>query len=239
MARIRHATHLVCQHLEGLDRKALLKYQDVIRGFVRNRHGIYALYRGDRLYYVGLASNLRTRLTAHLKDRHAGTWDRFSVYLTVGDGRLRELEALLMRIAKPRGNIQRGRFPKSQDLLKTFRSRVLEQTKSDMDGILGAVERRLIARVSSRAAAAVPDVGRQPVLAPFVTSPFEIRLRHKGKVHKARVRRDGTVRYRGRIYTSPSLAGKAARKINTNGWVTWEYERAPGDWVPLNELRRR
>ena len=70
---------LVCQHLENLSRVALEKYQDIIRDYVRHRHGIYALYRKDRLYYVGLAANLRSRLTAHLRDRHAGTWDRFSI----------------------------------------------------------------------------------------------------------------------------------------------------------------
>jgi type I restriction-modification system DNA methylase subunit len=37
------------------------------------RHGVYALYRGNRLYYVGLASNLRSRLNTHLRDRHANT----------------------------------------------------------------------------------------------------------------------------------------------------------------------
>jgi hypothetical protein len=73
-------TPLVCQHLENISRQALEKYQHIIKQYVRYRHGVYALYRRDKLYYVGLASNLRTRLGHHLKDRHGQSWDRFSVY---------------------------------------------------------------------------------------------------------------------------------------------------------------
>jgi hypothetical protein len=88
---------LVCQHLENISRQALEKYQHIIRQYVRNRHGVYALYRRNKLYYVGLATNLRTRLAHHLKDRHGHSWDRFSVYLTIVDSHLRELESLLLR----------------------------------------------------------------------------------------------------------------------------------------------
>ncbi|MBI4660599.1 MAG: GIY-YIG nuclease family protein [Verrucomicrobia bacterium] len=72
-------THLVCQHLENISREALEKHQDIIRNFVRRRQGVYALYRRGRLYYVGLASNLRSRLSHHLKDRHGHSWNRFCV----------------------------------------------------------------------------------------------------------------------------------------------------------------
>ena len=34
------------------------------------------------------------------------------MYLTVGDVHLRELEALILRIVKPIGNKQKGKFPK-------------------------------------------------------------------------------------------------------------------------------
>ena len=55
----------------------------------------------------------------------------------------------------------------------------------------------------------------------------------------ATVRRDGTIRYAGKLYTSPSLAGTTACKHRTcNGWTFWQYERAPGDWAPLDQLRK-
>lgn len=95
-------TPLVCQHLENISRHALEQYQDIIRDYVRHRQGVYALYRRGKLYYVGLASNLRSRLAHHLKDRHGDSWDRFSVYLTIGDSHLRELESLILQIVNLR-----------------------------------------------------------------------------------------------------------------------------------------
>jgi len=95
---------LVSQHLENISHEALSKYQDVIRSYVRGRQGIYALYRKNEIYYVGLASNLRSRLKHHLRDRHKKLWDRFSVYLTIGDSHLKELESLILRTVKPSGN---------------------------------------------------------------------------------------------------------------------------------------
>jgi GIY-YIG catalytic domain len=117
---------LVCQHLENLSREVLRDYKDIIREYVRHRHGVYALYRKTRLYYVGLASNLRSRLNSHLRDRHADTWDRFSIYLTVGDEHLRELESLVMRISTPKGNRQKGKFSRSEDLRRRFRRQVAQ-----------------------------------------------------------------------------------------------------------------
>lgn len=111
---------LVCQHLENISREALAEYQVIIHQYVRNRHGVYALYRRDKLYYVGLARNLKMRLGHHLRDKHGDSWDRFSVYLTIGDSHLRELEVLILRIVKPKGNTQKGRFVSAEDIKRRF-----------------------------------------------------------------------------------------------------------------------
>ena len=47
---------LVCQHIENLPGKALALYADMIRKLVSRQHGIYALYKRDRLSSVGLAT---------------------------------------------------------------------------------------------------------------------------------------------------------------------------------------
>ena len=219
---------LVCQHLENISRGALEKYQNIIRQFVRGRHGIYALYRRDRLYYVGLATDLRIRLKQHLRDRHADSWDSFSVYLTIGDQHLRELEALILRTVMPEGNKQKGKFAKSEDILSRFLCCCNEEIK----GLVGA------RKTSRRKAAPKKTDGRTPPLAKFVTKAFPIRAPFKGKVLKAVVRRDGTIRFAGKLYNSPSLAAAAAcKRVSCNGWSFWTYERAPGDWVPLDALR--
>ena len=225
---------LVCQHLENISRDALKKHQVIIRQYVRGRQGVYALYRKGKLYYVGLATNLRNRLKHHLRDRHGHSWDRFSVYLTIGDHHLRELEALILRVVKPKGNKQKGKFAKSEDLRRRFRNAVKRRVLADLEDIF-----------EDGFAGLMPDqteglsAGRRPVLAKYISSPMILKARYKGETITARARRNGSIRMAGKIYTSPSVAGaRACKRRSCNGWKFWKYERAPGDWVLLNELRR-
>lgn len=222
---------LVCQHLENISRGALEEYQDIVRQYVRGRQGIYALYRRGKLYYVGLATNLRNRLKHHLRDRHAGSWDRFSVYLTIGDQHLRELEALILRTVKPAGNKQKGKFAKSDDLRRRFRRDMRQSLDAEINGMFEEV------RPSRRKPAPKKPDGRAPALAPYVASAFPIRAEINGKRFRARVRRDGAIRYAGKIYNTPSSAAVAACGHAQNGWDFWEFQRAPGDWVYLSALR--
>jgi hypothetical protein len=132
-SRVRNS--LVLEHLEGISRAAIRRYPDIITEFVRRKSGVYALYKGESLYYVGLAKNLRSRLHGHLKDRHAEAWDRFNVYLTQGDEHLKELESLILRIASPTGNRVAGKFISSQDLRPVFRHRIVESQKRELADI--------------------------------------------------------------------------------------------------------
>ncbi len=226
---------LVCQHLENISREALEKHQEIIRAYVRGRQGVYALYRRGKLYYVGLATNLRNRLKIHLKDRHGRSWDRFSVYLTIGDSHLRELEAVILRTVRPSGNKQRGKFARSEDLRRRFRGDVKRSVLAEVDGLFGESKP---AKARGRGMILNGD-GRRAVMAPYISGPFKLRARFKGRILTARVRRDGKVRFEGKVYTSPSEAAAAACKRKTcNGWRFWQYERAPGDWVRLDSLRR-
>src|SRR2546425_7734360 len=81
---------LVIQHLERISGRLLEDAPRCIRQLIRRRCGVYALYRRGKLYYVGLAGNLMGRIEHHLKDRHKGTWDTFSVYLTIRDEHIKE-----------------------------------------------------------------------------------------------------------------------------------------------------
>ncbi len=67
----RAKTGLIVEHVEGISRTAIKRYPEIITEFARGRSGVYALYKGNDLYYVGLAKNLRSRLHGHLRDRHA------------------------------------------------------------------------------------------------------------------------------------------------------------------------
>jgi len=138
----RSKSGLVIEHLEGISRSAINRYPDIITEFARGRSGVYALYKGNDLYYVGLAKNLRSRLRGHLKDRHAEAWDYFNVYLTQGDEHLKELESLVLRIASPKGNRTSGKFMGSSDLKRAFRQRIVNSQKRELaDLTLGEAPR--------------------------------------------------------------------------------------------------
>ncbi|MBK5186108.1 GIY-YIG nuclease family protein [Paraburkholderia domus] len=98
----------------------------------REQRGIYALYAGYDLVYVGQTGagddRLFKRLKAHRSDHLSERWDRFSwfgtqwvtvkhylsndtaaVHQTV-EAALNMLEAVSIAIAEPRLNLQRGRW---------------------------------------------------------------------------------------------------------------------------------
>lgn len=229
-------TPLVSQYLEKISRAVLVKHQDIIREYVGKRHGVYALYRGNRLYYVGLATNLRSRLRDHLRNRHGLSWDHFSVYLTIGDSHIKELESLVVRIVNPRGNKQEGKFTKAENLKNRLRRAIRQQQRNELEELMGGQKRKTPVKPTPT----VPKSrkGRLPVLSKYISTPLKLKAKFKNKTVTARVVRNGTIRFAGKTYFSPSLAGAAACNRPCNGWTFWSYERAPGDWVRLNELRK-
>lgn len=226
---------LVCQYLENISRDALEKYQEIIRGYVRRRQGIYALYRRGKLYYVGLASNLNVRLKQHLRDRHHQSWDRFSVYITIGDSHMKELESLILRIVQPRGNKQKGKFIKSENLKRLFRRAISDQQKEEREIIVGDTSKR-----KSSTGKTIPKSkkGRVVSRTAYVNRTIRIKARYKGKTINAYFRKDGNVYYDGKAYRSPSGAAQVVCGRTCNGWSFWTYQRSPGDWVPIDELRK-
>lgn len=224
---------LVSQHLENISRTALQKYQNILKEYVKGKHGVYALYRHGHLYYVGLASNLRNRLKTHLRDRHAQTWDSFSVYLTIQDSHLHELETLILKIASPKGNRQSGNFINAQNLKPIFKKAVTGAQQKELIK-LGLKKISVVTKPKIKA-----QRGQNPILAPYVKNRFKLRFKYKGKVYKATVRKDGTINYKGKLYNSPSTAASAITKRAMNGWTIWRYERAPRDWVLLDILRKK
>jgi hypothetical protein len=209
---------LVTQYLEKISREALENHFDVVTRFIGRRNGVYALFRKGKLYYVGLASDLRGRLKSHMKDHHGNSWDSFSVYLTIGDQHLRELESLMLRIAEPPGNRQLGKFAGAQSISRQFKMALVLKKKKEIDGIFGVEQ-------------------EEDEVRPLLAKPKSIRGTLKGETFKARLRRDLTVRFGGKVYPSPSAAAKAACKRPANGWWFWHYERSPGDWVRIDALR--
>lgn len=226
---------LVCQHLEGISRRALEKYQDVVRAYVGRRGGIYAIYKRGVVYYVGLASNLRSRLKHHLRDRHGDAWDRFSVYLTIGDRHMKELESMLLRISKPEGNRQKGQFANSENLRRRFAQDLKAHHREEQRAILG----KALTPVEANGQHAVRPANSISKLSRVLNGvAHRLRAYYKGRTYKARARRDGSIRLNGRLYDSPSAAAASICKRPISGWHFWRFERAPGDWVKLVTLVR-
>ena len=77
-----------------------------------------------------------------------------------------------------------------------------------------------------------------PVMANYVSRPTGLQATYRGKIVKARIRRNGLIRCNLKDYQSPSIAGTAVVKRAWNGWRSWKYGRAPGDWVLPDALWR-
>jgi hypothetical protein len=227
--RRRKREALVHQHLENVSRELLARHPDVVRQFIGRNAGIYALYRKDKLYYIGLATALRGRLRAHVKNRHGSSWDRFSIYLTIKDQHLREIEALLLRIAKPIGAKQRGRLAQSRDMRRRLLRAIRTKQDDEVKGLFG------------RDTSPVKDTESESVdneLVRLLPQGGRLRGTNKGKVFPARVRPNGKIRFNGKRYNSLTLAAVAAIHRPTNGWWFWQVERGRGNWVRMKNVRK-
>jgi hypothetical protein len=223
---------LVHGHLERVSRRLLEEHFDVVRRFVSRGVGIYALYRKDRLYYVGLAGALSGRLKAHLRDHHKSSWDRFSVYLTMRDQHVKEIESLLLRIARPRGNRVSGRTTSSKDLRGLLQRAVKQHYQQDVKSLFARSSRA--DKLQGRKA---PSTEEQKLVQLFPEGA-RIRGTNKGAVFRATIRRDGRIGYSGSIYSSLSAAAKVAVAHSINGWWFWQVERGKGHWVRLKKVNR-
>lgn len=100
---------------------------DVLAG----NSGIYVLYKNDKIYYIGLAKDLRGRIIGHFdRSRHKGKWDKFSVYIIKKVDYLKDLETLLLKITNPTGNKISGNVPKEARLTEKFQKVVSKLRRS-------------------------------------------------------------------------------------------------------------
>jgi len=137
-------------------------------------------------------------------------------------------------LTRPKGNKQNGKFVKCENLIRRFKRDFKEKQRDELDGLLGFDRKATSSEDDSRA---------RPVLARYLhqINRGRLRCRYKDKIYRARVRNDGSISVRGvrgKKFNSPSMAAIQILKRNANGWYWWEYERAPGDWLRLQNLRK-
>ena len=232
---------LVSQYLENISRDILKDHHDVIKSYVSEKHGIYALYKNKKLYYVGLAIDLKKRLSRHLADKHGELWDRFSIYLTVDISHMKELETLFLRILKPEGNTVKGKFKNAENIKRRVYSDVKEKMDRKLRILVGHKteedeENNLNVKASDKRSAQIKSP--EPALADYISERIRIRAVYKGKTKIAKIYKSGQISFEGKLYDTPTAAAKAAtRRPTINGWTFWRFRNSEGDWVKLRELR--
>jgi hypothetical protein len=180
---------------------------------------------------VGLASKLGSRLNAHLRDRHKSSWDRFSIFLTIKDQHIKEIESLLLQIARPIDNKVGGRPIGSRDMRNAMRRAIRDKQRAEADILIGRPgAKRGVKRLLEEHETAVE-------LAALLPKGARLRGMRSGKTFIGRASRSGKVKFNGKWYPSLSAAGSAAMKRPVNGWYFWRAERSRGNWVKLNEIR--
>lgn len=105
-----------------------LSFEEGLKKIMRNYAGVYALYHGERLYYVGLTNDLYNRLRWHTKNRHKGKWNRFAIFRVRRVRYLKDMETLLLQVAKPPGNSVGGHLHRDADLTRVLREVWRENT---------------------------------------------------------------------------------------------------------------
>lgn len=235
-SRFRKDKSLVTGYIERISSKIFAQFPKQLTDIIGRQHGVYALYKGTRLYYVGLATNLRGRIKQHLRDKHSGKWDKFSLYLVRKVDHIKEIESIIMRVAKPAGNAAKGSLPGSENLKVALETSIQDEMNRRLGDLLGRKKAKPRQKVLRKLREKTKGV--TPTLAPYVTKRMRIRGTYKGKEYFAVVNKGGSINYEGKIYNSPSMAGKAARGRNTNGWMFWHYKSQDGEWIKLDKLRR-
>ena len=231
MAQKRKNT-IVRGYFERVSWKVLDKHRLAVRDLIRGHAGIYALYKNDHLYYVGLAANLMSRVNHHLRDRHKGKWDRFSVYLTIVDEHIRPLEALMIRIARPAGNRVQGRLAGASDLARTLAREMSERAKDDVAALIGGSAARRRRRSKAK------GIRGSLALANLLERPLRLRAIYKGKEYRASLRRNGQIQFAGKLFGSPNMAARQIVRRPVDGWHFWRYRRGPKEWVSLRQIKR-
>jgi hypothetical protein len=141
------------------------------------------------------------------------------------------MESLLLRIIKPPGNRQAGRFIRCENLQRRFARDIKSLQREELYEAIGS---RKQARKGSET-----EGDRRPVLSIYRNRPRRLKAYFKGKLFRALVRKDGSIRFQRNTFNSPTLAAIAAVGHNINGWWFWRYERGPNNWVRLLDLRKR
>lgn len=124
---------LVRAYAEGISANLLEQHGDTVKWVIGKKRGVYVLSKDRKPYYIGLAKKLPSRLSHHLKDRHAHKWDHFNFYAIRSQKYVKDLESILIRVARPKGNRQLGGFGKDKNLRKKLQREIINSINADFN----------------------------------------------------------------------------------------------------------
>ena len=232
----RKSKPIVIGHLEKVSRGIFDKYKKQITNMIKGHHGVYALYRRNSLYYIGLAGNLKNRIKTHLKDKHGTSWSHFSLYIFKKDNQIREFEALLIRIAYPEGNKQRGKLKGSKDLKPILKQQVKKQQTQELDDLFKG--HKLTGKKKTKSKKKRTIKNERPLKGIFSTGKV-FYATYKGKEYKAWVNSLGRIKVNNKRYDTPSAAANAIiTRGAVNGWNFWKYKDKSGKLRKITVLRK-
>ncbi|HWT01576.1 MAG TPA: GIY-YIG nuclease family protein [Pyrinomonadaceae bacterium] len=218
---------LVINRLEKVSKDLFRKYFSLITELVGNSPGIYALYDGSELYYVGKSTDLKKRVKQHLRDRHLASWTHFSLYLVRKAEHIHEIESLLVRIANPQGNRIVPKGKSSGPMLKKLMQMVRQKHSDEFQSLFGINKTK---KQSIRS----DGVDGKRTLKGLVSKPTPLFREYKGKKFTATLNPDGTITLKNKRYNTPTAAAKAVvDRSAVNGWHFWYIEDLNGDWIKL------
>lgn len=137
----------------------------------------------------------------------------------------------MLRVAMPPGNRVRGRLPRAASINATIVKLIRNENADALARLMGgSVARRRRKAKTRRTRGSL-------ALAGLVERRVPLRAVYKGKTYKAALRKDGQIGYGGRLYESPTAAGKAILKRPVNGWLFWQYRKGRKSWARLRELK--
>ncbi|MDE1865828.1 MAG: GIY-YIG nuclease family protein [Candidatus Micrarchaeota archaeon] len=97
---------------------------------IERKPGVYVLYRGSKIYYIGKSITSAGRIDGHFRDRLKGKWNNFAFYQVRHPKYLADLETLLIHATRSkqgkRRGYKKGHFRTNNDLTREFLVRFKE-----------------------------------------------------------------------------------------------------------------
>ena len=223
---------ILTQKLEGISKKIFERYKKKVIQYIGNKPGVYALYDEKELYYVGRASDLAKRVNHHLKDRHSALWTHFSVYFTKKAQYANDIEAVIISIAQPKGNKVKPKLGREKKLKDILRKAIKESHQEELRELGLGRKRRVDSKKKNK---------NRPNLKNYFERNKPLMKSYKGKTYRAVLLKSGRIKYKNKLYNTPSSAAQAivhkhSPNSAVNGWYFWFVKDTENNWVKLSDL---